>query len=303
MSKRILFLILAGLFTFELYIFSSYFPIKAEGVPREDVFAEMFDHPYVDEEPSVKGVYVNYDSNVEYMFVRANTPLEALENLGYRIGSNNKVMATCNDNELLNNSIITVQTYRIEIKDETFSIPFETITNGSSLCARLSRKTVEQAGVLGVMTQRTELVYLGDELIEEKIVEKKVVKEPVTQILSYVGANHTPTSAQNLGYNCSHWNAVVDSLSATEEEKRWLKFTMKWESGCNAESNKAYYKGLFQWGPCLWYKLYPQDNIFDGYAQIRRTLEKVRSGGNPKYMWPAVYRKYVAKYGELSWLK
>lgn len=303
MSKRILFLVLASLFTFELYIFSSYFPIKAESIPREDVFAEMFNHRYIDEKPSVKGVYVNYDSNVEYMFVRANTPLEALENLGYRIGSNNKVSATCGDEELLNNSIITVQTYRIEVKDETFSIPFETITNGSSLCSRLSRTTVAQAGVLGVMTQRTELVYLGDELIEEKIVEKKVVKEPVTQILSYTGANHTPTSAQNLGYNCNHWNSVVDSLSATEEEKRWLKFTMKLESGCNAESNKAYYKGLFQWGPCLWYKLYPKDNIFDGYAQIRRTLEKVRSGGNPKYMWPAVYKKYVAKYGELSWLK
>lgn len=303
MLKKILFLILVALLSVELYQISSYYPIKAESTPRKDVFAEMFSRTELEEQPSVKGVYVKYDSDVEYALVRADSAPEALQNLGYRISSNNKVTTTSPEEQLLNDSIIIVQTYKLVIQNDTLSIPFETVTNGSSLCSRLSRKTVEQAGVLGVMTQKTEKLYLEDELIEEKIVKKEVIKEPVTQILSYIGANHTPTSTQNLGYNCGHWNAVVDSLSASEEEKRWLKFTMYGESGCNAESTKAYYKGLFQWDPCLWYRLYPGDNIFDGNAQIRRTLQKIREGANPKYMWPAVYKRYVATYGELSWLQ
>ena len=78
---------------------------------------------------------------------------------------------------------------------------------------------------------------------------------------------------------------------------------MRKESGCNAEHNRGTYKGLFQWEPCLWYRLYPTDNIFCGETQIKNTLAKVRAGANPKYMWPAVYKLYVAQYGELSWLQ
>ena len=78
---------------------------------------------------------------------------------------------------------------------------------------------------------------------------------------------------------------------------------MRWEYGCNAESDKDdFYKGLFQWSPCQWYSQFPTDNIFDGKAQIRRTLQKLRAGADPEYMWPAVYKRYVATYGELSWL-
>lgn len=303
MSKRILFLILMALFTLELYQFSSYYPIKAEGVVREDIFAEILGQKQIEDEPSVKGIYVKYDSEVEYALVRANTPSEALLNLGYRIGDNTKLTTTSLNESLFDNSIIVIQTYKVEIEEKTITIPFETITNGSALCSRLSKKAVEQAGEPGVMTQRIERVYLEDRLIEEKVVEEKTIKEPVTQIFTYIGAEHTPTSAQNLGYNCGHWDAVVDSLSATEEEKRWLKFTMRGESGCNAEHNKGTYKGLYQWHPCLWYKQYPNENIFDGNTQIRITLRKVRDGGNPRYMWPGVYKKYVAKHGELSWLK
>lgn len=303
MLKRILFLVLITLFALELYQFSSYFPIKAEGTVREDVFAEILGQKQIEDEPSVKGIYVKYDSEVEYSLVRANTPLEALRNMGYIVNSDTKLITTSLSDSLINNSIIVIQTYKTVIEEKTIAIPFETIRKGSPLCPRLSRTKVEQKGMSGVITYRIEKLYLEDELIDEKIIEKNVIKEPIDEILTYVGANHTPTSAQNLGYNCKHWDAVVDSLSATEEEKRWLKFTMKGESGCNAESNKGYYKGLFQWDPCLWYRLYPNQNIFDGNTQIRITLQKVRDGANPKNMWPGVYKKYVAKYGELSWLK
>jgi len=302
MSRRILFLTLVALLTLELYQISSYFPVKAEGVVREDVFTQFFKRDLLEKEKDVKGVYVKYGDEIEYALVNASSVDEALEKLGYEIGRENRIVTNSPEGILLNNSIIIVQTYRLVVQEGTFTIPFETITKGTPLCARLATKILEQEGVVGEGLQEIELLYLEDELIEERITRKKVLKEAVPQIYSY-STNHTPTSVTNYGANCNYWNTVVDTLSATDEEKRWLKFTMKGESGCNAESDRGYYKGLFQWNPCLWYSLYPNDNIFDGDIQIKRTLQKIREGANPKNMWPGVYKMYVAQYGELSWLQ
>lgn len=301
MSKRVLLLILCTLLTIELYQISSYFPIKAKGRTRENLLTEVIGKRY-DEEPSVKGVYIRYDKEVEYQFVKADTAEQALENLGYHIGSNNRVTTNYPENALLNNSIITIQTYHVVVQEKTISIPFETIAEGTSLCPNLSRIVIQKPGAFGLMTEKIEKLYLDNELVEERVLEQTVIKEPIKEILTYSGASHKPTSITNLGHNCDYWRRAIDSLDASEEEKRWLDFTMRGETGCNAESSEGTYKGLFQWNPCLWYKLFPNDNIFDGNAQIRRTLQKVREGANPRNMWPGVYKAYVAKYGKLSWL-
>ena len=161
-----------------------------------------------------------------------------------------------------------------------------------------------QQGVLGAMTQTIKKTYQGGDLVASEIMNKSVVKNPVKEIIILEGPNDSPDQVPQIGYNCPYWESYIDNdVTAFDEEKQWLKFTMRWESGCNGESNKnSYYKGLFQWDPCLWYEQYPNDNIFDGKAQIKRTLEKLRAGARPQYMWPAVYKKYVATYGELSWL-
>lgn len=299
MSKRVFFLVLCTLLTVELYQVSSYFPIKAEGVAKNDILAKVVEGRY-DNEPSVKGVYVKYDSEVEYQFVKANTPNEALSILGYGFGDNKKITTSSPEDELLNNSIIIIQSYRTEIFEEEIVMPFETISN-DSLCPRLSKKVVEQVGENGLMMQKIKRVYLEGKLIQETVIEEEVLKQPIKEIVRYEGANDSPTSVTNLGSSCDYWKSVIDSLNATEEEKQWLKFTMDKESHCNAENGKKY-KGLFQWNPCLWYKLYPNDNIFDGKAQIKRTLQKIREGAHPKNMWPAVYKQYIAEYGKLSWL-
>jgi hypothetical protein len=101
------------------------------------------------------------------------------------------------------------------------------------------------------------------------------------------------------GYNCAHWYSVVDQGDYTEQEKQWLKFVMECESGCNAENNRnSTYKGLFQWNPRYWDIFFPDENIFDGYAQIKNTMWKVRDGAKLNVYWPNCHRKYVAKYGE-----
>lgn len=294
MSKRILFLVLATLFTIEFYQISSYFPIKADSSPRENVLAKIVSQRHViDEGPSVKGVYVKYDDDVRYLLVRANTPRDALEILGYRVGDGIEMKSSSRSEELLDNSIIIVQTYRTEIVEKEIVMPFETISHEDSLCPRLSKKVVEQEGETGLMTQKIKRVYLEGKLVQETVIEEEVLKQPVKEIVKYEGANHSPTSVTNLGPNCGYWESAINSLNATEEEKRWLKFAMVKESGCNAENNKAFYKGLFQWSPCLWYTSYPNDNIFDGNAQIRRSLQKIRECADPAKMWPNVYEQYL----------
>lgn len=245
------------------------------------------------EDSSIKMVTVNYDGNIKTHFCRSYSPVTALIDIGYPVSNRNKITATSPISELFTNSHILVETYRTTIDEILLNIPFETIMKGNVLCKKMSQEVTEQVGVLGLMAQKIKRVYRGDTLIAEEIVEENVQRESRPEIIVIKGPEDLPSSVPQRGYNCSYWQAYVDGITATELEKGWLKFVMKGESGCNAESNKSFYKGLFQWDPCLWYKLYPNDNIFDGEAQIRRTLEKLRAGANPAKMWPAVHRSYL----------
>jgi len=257
------------------------------------------------EELRTKYITVDNDGDIQHFLTTASTPIDALIENGYSVSNMNRVITTSPLNVLTNNAYIILQTYRTIIEDITISVPFERITQGATLCQNLSKKIVSQQGVLGIMTQTFRKTYEGGDLVASEIVEENLLKEPVKEIIILEGPDDNPNQVPQIGYNCTYWESYVDNnVSASAEEKQWLKFTMKWESGCNAESNKhSYYKGLFQWDPCLWYEQFPNDNIFDGKKQIQRTLAKLRAGARPQYMWPAVYRKYVATYGELSWLK
>ncbi len=253
--------------------------------------------------PRLRLVTINYDGEVDTFLTNKPSPVIALLDLDYPLSNRNLLISTSPINSLYNNTFINVQSYTSTIDELTLEIPFTSEVQGSVLCSKLQRQEVAQAGVLGLMSQKIKRTYKGEELIAEEIVEETTLRDPRPQIIIIKGPDDTPDSVPQRGYNCAFWEAYIDNISASEEEKQWLKFTMRWESGCNAENNKAYYKGLFQWDPCLWYTQYPNDNIFDGGKQIQRTIDKVRAGANPKNMWPAVYKKYVATYGELSWLQ
>lgn len=250
-----------------------------------------------------KVVIVNYEGKIKKHISTASSPVFALLELGYPISTMKKVISTSPMNTLYNHSYIYVFSYRDTIDEVKLEIPYQRIVKGGTLCERLSQKVLQQEGVLGIMTQKVRRIYERGELVMEEILDKDITREPRAEIYIIKGPDDSPKEVPQIGYSCEYWFAYVDTLSASAEEKRWLKWTMKYESGCNAENNRhPYYKGLFQWDPCLWYQQYPSDSIFDGRAQIKRTLEKLRGGANPARMWPAVYKLYVAKYGELSWL-
>lgn len=241
----------------------------------------------------IKMVTINYDGSVNTHFCRSYSPVTALIDLGYSVSNRNKITSTSPISQLFTNSYILVETYRTTIDEILLEIPYETIMKGNVLCKKLAQEVTEQEGVLGLMTQRIKRIYKGDTLIAEEVVEENIQREARPEIIVITGPEDLPSSVPQRGYNCAYWNAYVDSINASVQEKEWLKFLMKGESGCNAESNKSFYKGLFQWSPCLWYTQYPNDNIFDGEAQIRRTLEKLRDGADPSKMWPAVHRRYL----------
>lgn len=251
----------------------------------------------------LKIITLNYDGEISTKISRSSSPILAVIDLGYPLSNRNILISTSPITSLHSKTYIKVESYTSTIDEITMDIPFQILTTGSSLCSKMKAEEIQQKGVLGVKTQRIKRIYKGEKLIAEEIIDETIIKQPVPQIAVIKGPNDSPDAVPQRGYNCAYWEAYIDNINASAEEKQWLKFTMRLESGCNAESNKSYYKGLFQWDPCLWYKIYPNDNIFDGEKQISRTLEKVRAGANPKYMWPAVYRKYVSVYGPLSWLQ
>ena len=252
---------------------------------------------------NTKIITVYNDGDLKHFLTNASTPLDALIENGYTISTMNKIITTSPMDSLTNHAIIVIKTYRVVSEDVTVYIPYEKLVQGNTLCQALSKEVIQQQGVRGVMTQTLRKTYEGGDLVATDVTKQEVVKTPINEITILEGPDDSPDQVPQIGYNCDYWNNYIDNnVSASAEEKQWLKFTMKWESGCNGESNKNYYKGLFQWDPCIWYEQFPNDNIFDGRVQVTNTLWKIRMGGNPKYMWPAVYKKYVATFGELSWL-
>jgi hypothetical protein len=252
---------------------------------------------------NIKMVTVNYDGEIQKFFSRSSSPVTALIDSGYSVSNKNRIVSTSPISRLNNNSFIQVYTYRTTIDEILLELPYETILKGTVLCKSLAQEVREQEGVLGVMSQRIKKTYRGDMLVAEEIVEENIEREPRPEIIVIRGPEDLPSSVPQRGYDCGYWKTYIrNNVQATDEEKQWLEFMIHCESGCNAESNRSFYKGLFQWNPCLWYRQFPNDNIFDGEVQINRTLQKLREGANPNQMWPGCHRRYKGQYGELSWL-
>ncbi|MCD4811140.1 G5 domain-containing protein [bacterium] len=223
--------------------------------------------------------------------------LSLLKDLGVVVDNSKRIVSI--SQEVQAGSVIRVITVGTVVEGFDIDIPFQTekintkdIPYGDTL--------VTQKGVLGVRTQEIERVYEDGKLVSEVILSERISRESVKEVVK-VGVLSLGIGdlEKTYGYNCTHWRSVVNSGNYTEREKEWLNFVMYCESGCNAESDKnSTYKGLYQWHPKYWSIFYPKDNIYDGYAQIKNTIIKIRKGAKLYSYWPSCHRKYVAKYGE-----
>ena len=210
---------------------------------------------------------------------------------GSFINLNSKDRVIINTEYIKNGSLVRIVQTESIIEQIEIEIPFNSETIKTDKYAK-GEQNILQQGVLGVKTQQLLSYYEDGILVDRVILAERVVKEPVKQIVEIGTAFYSLAGIEPRGYNCPYWYQVVDAGPYTEEEKRWLKFVMHCESGCNAESNKNFYKGLFQWSPTTWRKQF-SENIFDGHAQIKNTVSKYRAGESTRAnQWPACNKKY-----------
>jgi len=222
-----------------------------------------------------------------------------LSDLGVVVDENKKIISTTES--IQNSSVVRVIAIGTVIEEHNIEIPFRT-EEVKTKEIPYGQKEVVEGGVLGVRTKQIRKVYEDGKLVSEHILSEEITREPKNALIKIGILKYSPDDLEvRYGSDCEHWYSVVDEGNYTDQEKNWLKLVMYCESGCNAESDKhSVYKGLFQWSPNSWDNDYKNDNIFDGYAQIRNTVNKIRKGVNLYSFWPSCHRQYVAKYGEFK---
>jgi hypothetical protein len=241
-----------------------------------------------------KLITIEKDHNIYKILTKSTDVFEILRENGISIERNDAV--TLSTRYVLDGTIIrVVRTDKILVV-KFFDIPFEEQIVENSAYLK-GQKNIKQRGVNGVMKQQLLNTYENGYLVESELISQVVDRKPVPQIVEVGTSEYLLQDIEIRGYNCPYWYSVVDSGPYSDEEKRWLKFIMYCESGCNAESDKSTYKGLFQWSPYWWKKQFTE-NIFDGNAQIKHTIEKYRAGESTREnQWPACHARYVRTYG------
>jgi len=209
----------------------------------------------------------------------------------------NDIFLENNDSIILNTrypvdgTILSIIKTEIFLVENIIDIPYETQIIRTSDLFEGERKTL-QKGVLGLKTEKFLHYYEDGILVKSELIEENVHSEPVSEVVKVGTSWYSLEGITIRGYNCPYWYSVVNSGPYSTEEKKWLKFIMYCESGCNAESNKSTYKGLFQWSPYWWRKQF-SENIFDGHAQLKHTIAKYRAGESTRAnQWPSCHSKY-----------
>ncbi len=257
----------------------------------------QFDSQEVKNVYDLNRVKVVINGNPKYVLTHRTDIGRLLEDLGVIIDKNKKIVST--SDEIVDGTVVRVITVGTVIEELNIDIPFNTKEENTKEIPFGKRETVQE-GVLGVRTKNIRKIYEDGRLVSEVVLSDEITREPVSEIIQVGVLRYSPDDLDvRYGYNCEHWYSVVDNGPYSDQEKQFLKFLMYCESGCNAESDKHdVYKGLFQWNPKSWNAYYPKDNIYDGYAQIENTIDKIRRGVSLSAYWPACYKQYVQKFGE-----
>ncbi len=202
-----------------------------------------------------------------------------------------------NTEYVINGSVIKIVKTTNTIFEMLEEIPFEKEVIENPQLLKGEEKIIQE-GKSGIKKQVYFNTYEDNVLVKSELIDEIIIKKPIKEIKEIGTSMYSLNNIEKKGYNCPFWYSVVDSGPYTQEEKDWLKFMMYCESGCNAESNKSNYKGLFQWSPYWWNKQF-DENIFDGYAQIKHTVEKYRAGeATRSSQWPTCNAKYLKAIGE-----
>ena len=236
-----------------------------------------------------KVITIKRGNEVFNIFTTLTDTKEILDQNGISLEKNDSIVL--NTKYPIDGSILSIIKTEVLLVENIVDIPYETEIIKTSTLFEGERETVQE-GVLGVKAETLLYYYEDGVLVKTELIEEDIQKEPVSAVVKVGTSWYSLEGITRRGYNCPYWYSVVDSGPYSTEEKRWLKFIMYCESGCNAESNKGTYKGLFQWSPYWWRKQF-SENIFDGHAQLKHTIAKYRAGESTRAnQWPACHAKY-----------
>ncbi|MDY0097254.1 MAG: G5 domain-containing protein [Candidatus Dojkabacteria bacterium] len=236
-----------------------------------------------------KVITIKRGNEVFNIFTTLTDTKEILDQNGISLEKNDSIVL--NTKYPIDGSILSIIKTEVLLVENIVDIPYETEIIKTSTLFEGERETVQE-GVLGVKTETLLYYYEDGVLVKTELIEEDIQKEPVSAIVKIGTSWYSLEGITIRGYDCPYWYSVVDSGPYNKEEKRWLKFIMYCESGCNAESNKGTYKGLFQWSPYWWRKQF-SENIFDGHAQLKHTIAKYRAGESTRAsQWPACHARY-----------
>jgi len=294
LKTSLLFLLPLFLLTFFLLYYSKNLVFAQENIKISDSRIEeyLFLPDRVREKVSYgpKLISIKRGDEVVNILTTLTTVEDILKENSFILEKNDYVFL--NTQYVINGSIIKIVRTNSVLFESLEEIPFlsETVENSNLL---RGQEKVLQEGVLGVKKDVYENTYEDGILVRSVLIDEIILKHPQKEIVEIGTSWYTLDGIEPHGYNCPYWYSVVDSGPYSQEEKDWLKYIMYCESGCNAESNKSNYKGLFQWSPYWWSKQF-SENIFDGYAQLKHTIEKYRAGESTRAsQWPACHTKYL----------
>ena len=289
-APPLIMLMILGMFLL-LLINKSYTLVYAQSEQEVDLTTFIYDLDQKRERVSQgpKVITIKRGDEVFNIFTTLTDTKEILKQNGISLEKNDSVVL--NSKYPVDGSIISIIKTEVLLVENIVDIPFKTEVIKTTALFEGERETV-QNGVLGVKTETLLHYYEDGVLVKTELIEEEIQREPVNAVVKVGTSWYSLDGITKRGYDCPYWYSVVDSGSYTNEEKRWLKFIMYCESGCNAESNKGTYKGLFQWSPYWWRKQF-SENIFDGNAQIKHTIAKYRAGESTRAnQWPACHAKY-----------
>lgn len=231
----------------------------------------------------------------EKKLVFSSTTTEIIKELNVQIDFDDLVLPE--DSVVSNGGVIQIIKVDIELIKKSEDIPYVT-REVETEDLNTGAVSIEQEGVLGVKEKIIKVTHKDGKVVGSELVSTDILLEPVEQIL-LIGTKPVTIAS------CDYWGDVVDRIASSDKEKRWMKFVMFRESGCDSgrvSHGSGFYKGLFQFAPAT-FRNKGGSNIWDGTEQIEivHQMFNYYSGQQQsdylKSQWNASHRAYLDKYG------
>lgn len=219
----------------------------------------------------------------------ASTVKEAL--LDFDLDLNSKHVTKPNlDFVLTENTHIRVLEVVREKYTEIESIPFDSVSVNDP-AMDVSTTSVTQVGRNGTKEVTYENTFINGILSSTRMLNEVITVKPQEEIIA-VGTKVVPTedasACQEMGP--TYWTEYIQTMNASDEEKKWLLCVSACESGRNncRKSSNGFYYGIMQYSLSS-FESAGGTSIWNGGEQLNFALA-VHRAGRAATTWPGCYK-------------